>query len=128
MVGKEVFFDMQVDSQFPNIFREKNLKQPFTMFRIKTNIEAKASQLINTLLEKLNSVGKRDPEIQRLKITQRNISLYFHCDNGDRWWFENTQRVADIIDSGYWKPEALLKNENGSRSIKCIYFVIYKRI
>jgi len=41
--GKEVFFDMQVDTQFPNIFREKNLKQPFSMFRIKTNIEAKAS-------------------------------------------------------------------------------------
>jgi len=75
----------------------------------------------------LLAVGKRDPEIQKLKISSRNISLYFHCDKGDRWWFENTQRVADIIDSGYWKPEALLKNERGNRSIKCIYFVIYKK-
>ena len=49
-----------VDTQFPNIFREKNIKQPFTMFHIKTNIEAKASQLINTLLEKLNAVGRRE--------------------------------------------------------------------
>lgn len=63
LAGKDVFFDMQVDSQFPNIFREKNIKQPFTMFHIKTNIEAKASQLINTLLEKLNAVAKREPEI-----------------------------------------------------------------
>ena len=39
---KEVFFDMQVDTQFPNIFREKNIKQPFNMFHIKTNTEAKA--------------------------------------------------------------------------------------
>ena len=51
---------MQVDTQFPNIFREKNIKQPFTMFHIKTNIEAKASQLINTLLDKLNLVGRRE--------------------------------------------------------------------
>ena len=104
------------------------------MFHIKTNIEAKASQLINTLLEKLNAVGRRENEIQNLGITQRNISLYFHCDKGNRWWFENTQRVADIIDSGYWKPESILKNDrtttalNGnSKSLKCIYFVIYKR-
>ena len=127
LAGKDVFFDMQVDSQFPNIFREKNIKQPFTMFHIKTNIEAKASQLINTLLEKLNAVAKREPEILQLGITQRNISLYFTCDKGNRWWFENTQRVADIIDSGYWKPESILKNDRSSKSIKCIYFVIYKR-
>ena len=111
LVGKEVFFDMQVDNQFPNIFKEKNIKQPFTMFRIKTNIEAKASQLINTLLERLKDVGTKFPEIAQLEITERNISLYFLCDNGDRWWFENTQRVADIIDSGYWKPDALLRND-----------------
>ena len=116
-----------MDNQFPNIFKEKNIKQPFSMFRIKTNIEAKASQLINTLLDRLRKVGKREPEIAELDITEANISLYFLCDNGDRWWFENTQRVADIIDSGYWKPEALLRNERGGRSIKCIYFVIYKR-
>lgn len=101
------------------------------MFHIKTNIEAKASQLINTLLDKLNAVGKRESDIQNLGITQRNISLYFHCDKGNRWWFENTQRVADIIDSGYWKPESILKNDRStsgsSKSIKCIYFVIYKR-
>ena len=54
LAGKDIFFDMQVDTQFPNIFREKKIKQPFNWFHIRTNIEAKASQLVNTLLEKLN--------------------------------------------------------------------------
>ena len=118
---------MHVDNQFPNIFREKGIKQPFTQFHIKTNIEAKASQLINTLLDKLIAQGQKEKEIADLGITQRNISLYFHCDKGNRWWFENTQRVADIIDSGYWKPESILKNDRSSKGMKCIYFVIYKR-
>lgn len=101
---------MLVDTQFPNIFRERGIKQPFSMFHIKTNIDAKASQLINTLLEKLNTIGKKNEEIYNLGITHRNISLYFHCDKNNRWWFENTQRVADIIDSGYWQPESILQS------------------
>ena len=43
LIGKEVNFDMQVDTQFPNIFRERGIRQPFSMFHIKTNIDAKAS-------------------------------------------------------------------------------------
>ena len=97
------------------------------MFHIKTNVEAKASQLVTTLLEKLALAENKDPEIKRLGITDKNISLYFHCDNGDRWWFENTQRIGDIIDSGYWTAESILKNKKSNKNMKCIYFVICKR-
>jgi len=118
---------MQVDSQFPNIFRDRGLKQPFMMFNIKTNVEAKASQLVQTLLEKLALVEKRDPEVQRLGITEKNINLYFHCQKGDRWWFENTQRIADIVDSGHWSAESILQSRKDNKNINCIYFVICKR-
>ena len=96
------------------------------MFRIKTKIDAKASQLANTLIDRLNAVAKREPEIANLNINHRHISLYFHCDKGDRWWFENTQRVADIIDSAHWHPSSIIKNEKG-KSAKRIFFVIYKK-
>jgi uncharacterized protein (DUF111 family) len=49
------------DNQFPNIFREKAMKEPFTMFHIKTNVEAKASQLVGTLMDKLAHAGIKDP-------------------------------------------------------------------
>ena len=77
---------------------------------------------------KLNEIAKREFVIANLGITDRDISLYFHCDKGYRWWFENTQRVADIINSGYWKPESVLKkaSDKNSKNIKCIYFVIHK--
>ena len=108
IAGQDIYFNMQVDTQFPNIFREKGIKQPFTMFNIKTIVDAKANQLVQTLLEKLANVEKRDPEVARLGITEKNISLYFHCHKGDRWWFENTQRIADIVDSGHWSVESIL--------------------
>jgi len=70
-------------------------------------------------------VAKKDPQIANLNIDKRHINLYFHCDKGDRWWFENTQRVADIINSGFWHPSSIVKSEKG-KSAKRIYFVICK--
>ena len=107
---------MQVDLQFPNIFKEKGIRQPFTTFHIKTNIDAKASQLTTTLLDKLNVVGERDPAIKALGIKQCDINLYFNCETGERWWFEDTQRVADIIDSGYWTPQSIMTNERHNKN------------
>lgn len=128
IAGRDIYFNMHVDTQFPNIFRAKNLKQPFTMFNIKTIVEAKASQLVQTLLDKLQIIQKRDPEIARLGITEKNISLYFHCQNGDRWWFENSQRIADIVDSGHWSAESILQHRKDQKNnLNCIYFVICKR-
>ena len=106
----DVMFELRVGKAFPNsvIFGEKE------NFQYKRSIRFKANQLINELIQVVNNVGLNDQRIQNLGITQRHIRLYYYSDQGEKWSFENTQSIADIVQKGHWKLESILMNNSSA--------------
>ena len=100
-----MFFLKPDDGIFQYIFRQHGIPSPFNAYNIKTKLKVKAVHLIDKLLAKVRQVEEREPngrKIKALNITEKDIRLYFYCNEGSRWWFENKQKISDMIEAGKW--------------------------
>lgn len=71
------------DGIFRDIFKDHNIRTPFNAYNIKTKLKVKAIHLIDKLLGKVRQVEEREPDgekIKALKITEKDIRLYFYCN------------------------------------------------
>ena len=53
----------------------------------------------------LRDQAERNPkkdEIEALNLTKKDIHIYFYDVDGNRYWFQNSQKVSDIIEQSKW--------------------------
>ena len=65
--------------------------------------------MIQMLREQAESNPKKE-QIEALNLTKKDIHLYFYDVNGNRYWFQNTQKVSDIIEQEKWTRESVQIN------------------
>ena len=77
---------------FDNVFSQNKIPSPFSAYNIKTKLKVKAVHLVDKLFQKIKQMEGKEPygeSVKALKLTAKDIRLYFYCDEGNRWWFEN---------------------------------------
>ena len=129
---QEIFFCRKPDEcVFQDLFKSNGIASPFSSYNIKTKLKVKAIHLIEKLLAKVRQVEAKGPDsekIKALKITSKDIKLYFYCSEGNRWWFESRQKISDMIEASKWPRDSLALNSQQAdgKNQRNIYFVVSK--